>query len=98
MLKLLISCSVGYKQTVTITSSQTTNNTTSSDGSMKDRNDVCEFTLKDTVKVFWSSDSNQTVRISQLAEYTNIIRILKLSTYNNTRKKEKINKIFTKGL
>jgi hypothetical protein len=43
------------------------------------RNDVSEFTLKDTVKVFTASNGYETVAVCQLGEHTDVIVIFKLA-------------------
>ena len=47
---------------------------------MNDWYNWSKFRFKDTVKVFASSNTYQTITIGQFGEYTNIVRILKLAT------------------
>jgi hypothetical protein len=53
---------------------------TTTDGSMDDRNDLIQLRLESRVKVLGSSDGDQTVFVGQLGEHADLIVTLELNS------------------
>lgn len=63
-------------------------NTTSSNGSMYDWNDIVQFGLECRVKVFGSSNGDQTVFVGQFGEYSDFIVSFELNSKRHFKCKE----------